>query len=63
MTDLLKIEAFLRAAENLNFTEAARQMHLSQPTVSHHIKSLEHELSNVLLPGHSFFNALAGIIS
>ena len=44
MIDLLKIEAFLHAAENLNFTEAARHMHLSQPTVSHHIKSLEHEL-------------------
>jgi DNA-binding transcriptional LysR family regulator len=39
----MKIEAFLHAAETLNFSEAARQMHLSQPTISHHIKMLEHE--------------------
>jgi DNA-binding transcriptional LysR family regulator len=43
--DLLKIEAFLHAAETLSFSEAARQMHLSQPTISHHIKMLEHEFS------------------
>jgi DNA-binding transcriptional LysR family regulator len=41
--DLLKMEAFLLAAENLSFSEAARQMHLSQSTISHHIKVLEHE--------------------
>jgi DNA-binding transcriptional LysR family regulator len=41
--DLLKIEAFLHAAEVLSFSEAAKQMHLSQPTISHHIKILEHE--------------------
>jgi DNA-binding transcriptional LysR family regulator len=39
----MKIEAFLHAAETLSFSEAARQMHLSQPTISHHIKMLEHE--------------------
>lgn len=43
MIDLLKIEAFLHAAESLSFSEAAKQMHLSQPTISHHIKILEHE--------------------
>lgn len=43
MVDLLKVEAFLIAAENLNISEAAKQMHLSQPTVSHRIKMLEHE--------------------
>jgi LysR family transcriptional regulator, low CO2-responsive transcriptional regulator len=31
-------------AESLNFTEAAAQMHLTQPTVSHHIKTLEQAL-------------------
>lgn len=41
--DLVKIEAFLHAADNLSFSEAAKQMHLSQPTISHHIKSLENE--------------------
>jgi DNA-binding transcriptional LysR family regulator len=44
MVDLVRIETFLHAAENLNFSEAARILHLSQPTVSHHIKSLEKEL-------------------
>jgi DNA-binding transcriptional LysR family regulator len=40
MIDLQKIETFLTAAENLNFSETAKQLHLSQPTVSHHIKTL-----------------------
>ncbi len=44
MVDLLRIETFLHAAEHLNFSEAARILHLSQPTVSHHIKNLEQEL-------------------
>lgn len=44
MIELMKIEAYLHAAESLSFSEAARQMHLSQPTISHHIKSLEREL-------------------
>jgi DNA-binding transcriptional LysR family regulator len=44
MIDLQKIETFLCAAENLNLSEAAKQLHLSQPTVSHHIKTLEQEL-------------------
>lgn len=42
MLDLNEIETFLHAAETLSFSEAARQMHLSQPTISHHIKRLEH---------------------
>ena len=44
MVDLIRIETFLRAAENLNFSEAARILHLTQPTISHHIKILEEEL-------------------
>ena len=44
MVDLVRIETFIHAAENLNFSEAARVLHLSQPTVSHHIKSLENDL-------------------
>jgi LysR family transcriptional regulator, low CO2-responsive transcriptional regulator len=44
MIDLQKIETFLCAAETLNLSEAAKQLHLSQPTVSHHIKTLEQEL-------------------
>jgi DNA-binding transcriptional LysR family regulator len=42
--DTLRMEAFLFIAETLNFTEAARQLHLSQSTISHRIKVLENEL-------------------
>ena len=44
MIDLMKLQAFLYAAESLSFSDAAKQLHLSQPTISHHIKSLEQEL-------------------
>ena len=48
MIDLQKIETFLCTAEKLNITEAAKQLHLSQPTVSHQIKLLEQELGATL---------------
>ncbi len=48
MLDLQKIETFLCAAEKLNLSAAAKQLHLSQPTVSHHIKTLEQELGSGL---------------
>jgi DNA-binding transcriptional LysR family regulator len=48
MLDLQKIETFIYAAENLSLSLAARQLHLSQPTVSHHIKTLEKELGVAL---------------
>lgn len=44
MVDIDKLKTFLRAAETLNFSETAKQLHLSQPSVSHHIKSLEKEI-------------------
>jgi DNA-binding transcriptional LysR family regulator len=44
MIDLMRLQTFLHAAESLSFSEAARQMHLTQPTVSHHIKMLETDL-------------------
>ena len=44
MTDLVKLKSFLHAAENLSFSEVAKHLHLTQPTVSHHIKSLEKDL-------------------
>jgi DNA-binding transcriptional LysR family regulator len=52
MVDLLRIETFLHAAENLNFSETARILHLTQPTVSHHIKNLEKELGVELFARH-----------
>jgi DNA-binding transcriptional LysR family regulator len=44
MVDINKLVTFIRAAEILNFSEASKQLHLSQPTVSHHIKTLEEEM-------------------
>lgn len=48
MVDFKKIETFLRASETLSFSETAKQLHMSQPTVSHHIKILEQEMGTVL---------------
>lgn len=42
--DTEKIQTFLCAADNLSFSEAAKQLHLSQPSVSHQIKTLEQDL-------------------
>ena len=44
MTDLTKLNSFLLVAENLSFSKAAKQLHLTQPTISHHIKTLERDL-------------------
>jgi DNA-binding transcriptional LysR family regulator len=44
MIDVKRFETFIYAAENLSFTEAAKQLNLSQPTVSYQIKALEKEL-------------------
>jgi DNA-binding transcriptional LysR family regulator len=44
MVDIMKIGTFLRVTETLNFSEAAKQLHMSQPTVSYHIKTLEQEM-------------------
>jgi DNA-binding transcriptional LysR family regulator len=44
MVDIVRLKTFLRAAETLSFSEAAKQLHLSQPTVSSQIKALEREL-------------------
>ena len=48
MTDTLKLETFITAAASLNFSEAAKQLHLTQPTISYHIKTLEKELGVIL---------------
>ena len=42
--DIQRLRSFVLAAEQLNFSEAAKQLHLTQPTISHHIKSLETDL-------------------
>lgn len=48
MIDLTRLQVFLDAAETLSFSEAAQRLHLSQPTVSHHIKKLEEEIGSPL---------------
>jgi len=36
-----RIKVFLSVANNLSFTKASREMHISQPAVTKHIKELE----------------------
>ena len=44
-----QLEAFVAVVENKSFSEAARQLNLTQPTISAHINSLEQELNSRLL--------------
>ena len=44
MIDIIKLETFIHAAECLSFSEAAKQLNLTQPTVSYHVKALERDL-------------------
>ena len=48
MADLVKLKTFLYAAENMSFSEAAKHLHLTEPTISHHIKTLEQTLGVAL---------------
>lgn len=41
MADIHRLKVFLTAAETMNFTETARRMHMTQPSVSQHIQALE----------------------
>jgi DNA-binding transcriptional LysR family regulator len=62
MIDLMRLRAFVYAAEGLSFSEAARQLHLTQPTISHHIKALEKTLGVELFTrsGHTLKLTEAG---
>ena len=46
--NLNRLESCVIAAEKLSFSDAARQLQVSQPTISHHIKSLEEQLGVTL---------------
>jgi LysR family transcriptional regulator, transcriptional activator of the cysJI operon len=48
MLDAHQLNIFLAAATTLNFTAAARQLHMSQPSVSQHIRELEHTFGMAL---------------
>ncbi len=41
MLDTHQLNVFLVASETLNFTQAAQRLHMTQPSVSQHIQSLE----------------------
>ena len=47
--NLKQLEAFVRVAETKSFSVTAKQLYLTQPTVSAHIASLEKELNACLL--------------
>ena len=44
----IQLECFVQVADNLNFRRAADELHLSQPTVSKQVSSLEEELGGAL---------------
>lgn len=48
--DLAKIQYFLEAARLTNFTQAARNCHIAQTTMTKYITQLEKELGCRLLP-------------
>ena len=49
MIEMRQIQVFLALSELLNFSRAAEKIHLTQPTVSSHLKSLENYLGVKLL--------------
>ena len=48
MLDAHQLNVFVMAAETLNFTQAAQQLHMTQPSVSQHIKGLERHFDTSL---------------
>ena len=42
--NLKQLEAFVRVVETGSFSKAAKELYLTQPTVSAHISTLEREL-------------------
>lgn len=48
MLDAHQMNVFLTAAETRNFTNAARQLHMTQPSVSQHIQVLEQHFRTTL---------------
>ena len=47
--DFKQLEAFVAVVDYGSFSEAARRLYLTQPTISAHIRALEKELTARLL--------------
>jgi DNA-binding transcriptional LysR family regulator len=47
--ELRQLQCFVAVAEALNFRRAAERLHVTQPSVSRHVRQLEEELGAVLL--------------
>ena len=47
--NLKQLEAFVQVAEGGSFSKAAKQLFLTQPTISAHVRSLEEELHTKLI--------------
>ena len=46
--NLKQLEAFVKIADTGSFSQAAKELYLTQPTISAHISSLEKELELLL---------------
>ena len=64
MLDAHQLNIFLIASETLNFTQAAERLHMSQPSVSQHIRALENHFDETLFvrQGRSLILSDAGRI-
>ena len=62
MLDTHQLNIFVVAAETLNFTQAARRLHLTQPSVTQHIQALEQHFGQALFirSGHHLTLTEAG---
>jgi len=48
MLDIHQLNVFVVAAETLNFTQTAQQLHMTQPSISQHIQNLERHFDTQL---------------
>ncbi|GIO84081.1 LysR family transcriptional regulator [Paenibacillus faecis] len=71
--NIQQLKCFVSLAETLNFSTTAEKLNLTQPAVSHNIKSLENDLGitlfvrnkrtvNLTIAGHSFYEDLEGLL-